>query len=161
MSIKYYGHNIKNLPFILVTNSITAVMNATKGVNTFTQGDIFEVDLKEITYPLAHLSYNTANFDTGTLTYSYQLIVMDLVSKNERNEDQVLSDTLNTIGDIISTLRNSDAVPLIEDYRNSFRLQDSISCEPFTERFDNEVTGWAANFSIEVEFDASACDGYV
>ncbi|QDP67579.1 MAG: hypothetical protein GOVbin568_18 [Prokaryotic dsDNA virus sp.] len=161
MSIKYQGHNIKNLPFSTVTRSITSIMSSAKGVNTFTQGDIFEVDLKEITYPLAHLSYSSANFDTGTLTYSFQLLVMDLVSKNERNEDQVLSDTLNTIGDIISTLRNSNAVSTIEDYRNSFRLQDSISCEPFTERFDNEVTGWSANFTIEVEFDASACDGYV
>jgi len=159
--IFYNGHNIKNLPFTAVTRTITSIMSAAKGVNTFTQGDVFEVDLKEITYPLAHLSYNTANFDTGTLTYSFQLIVMDLVSKDERNEDQVLSDTLNTIGDIISTLRNSDANSIIEDYRNTFRLQDSISCEPFTERFDNEVTGWAADFTVQVEFDASACDGYV
>ena len=159
--IEHAGYNLPFLPFKLVTRIITSAMSGAVGVETFTQGDIFEIDLTETTYPLAHLAYDNASFDTSTLTYNFQLIVMDLVSKDESNEDYVLNDTLLTIGSIIATLRNSDNVTGVADYRNSFRIQDNVTCEPFTERFDNEVTGWAANFSVQVEFDANACDGYI
>jgi hypothetical protein len=129
-------------------------------VNTITVGDIFEVDLTEVTYPLMHVATNNASFDTHNLTYNFQVIVMDLVSKDESNEEYVLADSLQTIGDIISFIRNSTiGLPNLDDFRNNVRIQDNITCEPFTERFDNEVTGWTADLSIEVVFESSACDG--
>ena len=38
-------------------------------------------------------------------------------------------------------------------------MNDNVSCSPFTERFDNEVSGWVADISITVTFNASACAG--
>ena len=108
-----------------------------------------------------HVSTETAAYDTGNLVYNFQIIVMDLVDKDEANEDDVLSDTLEIIGDVISRIRHSALDADVDDFRNTIRLQDSISCEPFTERFDNEVTGWTASVSIEVEFNAGACTGLV
>ena len=151
---------LKNLPFKLSEKLITDILSAHSNINTFSTGDIFEVEMKEVTYPLAHLSIESASYDTGTLTYSFQLIVMDLVSKDESNESYVLSSTLETIGDVLSKLKNAD-ITTITDSRNHFRIQDNVTCEPFTERFDNEVAGWAADFEIETAFDFSACEGAV
>ena len=162
MAVFYNGYEIKNVTLKMLYEVFEEAFKLEPQLNTITFGDIFEVDLaKNSIYPIMHVSTDTASYDTGSLTYSFQIIVMDLVNKNENNEHDVLSDTLEVIGNIISHIRNSALVSEVDDFRNTIRLQDSISCEPFTERFDNEVTGWTANISIEVEFNASACAGQI
>ena len=162
MAVFYNGYEIKNVTLKMLYEVFQEAFTLEPQLNTITFGDIFEVDLaKNSIYPIMHVSTDTASYDTGSLTYSFQIIVMDLVNKDENNEHDVLSDMLEVIGNIISHIRNSALVSEVDDFRNTIRLQDSISCEPFTERFDNEVTGWTANISIEVEFNASACAGQI
>jgi len=124
-------------------------------------GDIFEIEINQTTlYPLAHLSIENANYSTHELTYNLRLYVMDLVQKDESNENDVLSDTMQTIGDYISKLKHSSTInSLTFDTEHDFRINDNISCEPFTERFDAEVSGWTANISITVSFNAGNCVG--
>ena len=154
------GIQIKNITLQMLYKIFEEIGSSHKQINTTTIGDIFEVDLVETTYPLFHVATDTVNFEQHTLTYSFQLIVMDLVSKDESNERDVLSDTLETIGDIISVLKNQTGnFERIRDFQTEVALSPSISCEPFTERFDNEVSGLTARVSIEVEFNASQCDG--
>ena len=162
MAVFYNGYEIKNVTLKMLYEVFEEAFKLEPQLNTITFGDIFEVDLaKNSIYPIMHVSTDTASYDTGSLTYSFQIIVMDLVNKDENNEHDVLSDMLEVIGNIISHIRNSALVSEVDDFRNTIRLQDSISCEPFMERFDNEVTGWTANISIEVEFNASACAGQI
>lgn len=159
--LKRNGQEIKNITLGNLYE-VFRTIGTNVDVNTTTVGDIFEVDLVETTYPLMHVATNNAVYDTNNLTYNFQVIVMDLVSKDESNEEYVLADTLQTIGDVISYLRNTGTtLSNLDDFRNNIRVQDNISCEPFTERFDNEVTGWTADISIEVAFEASACVGNV
>jgi len=162
MSVFYKGFQLKNVTLRMLYDVFTDAFNAQGQLASISFGDIFEVDLTQSgKYPMMHVSTETAAYDTGNLVYNFQIIVMDLVSKDESNEDDVLSDTLEMIGDVISRIRNSALDADVDDFRNTIRLQDSISCEPFTERFDNEVTGWTASVNIEVEFNAGACTGLV
>tara|TARA_R110001583_G_scaffold35622_2_gene118317 strand:- start:81 stop:560 length:480 start_codon:yes stop_codon:yes gene_type:complete len=156
----YQGFNIKNITLENLYKKINSVLSNNVFVTTVTKGDIFEVDLTSVDYPLAHFGITSANYDTQTLQYVFQVIVMDLVSKDESNEENVLGDTLQVIGDLISQLKNEDDDDY-DDFRNDIRILDSVSCEPFTERFDNEVSGFTATITIEVNFDASACSGDV
>jgi len=156
--IEYQGYNIKNVTLENLYKLLKSVGSANTLIATTTVGDIFEVDLVETSYPLLHVGTSSASYGLNTLTYSFQLIVMDLVDKDEANEEEVLSDTLQIIGDILSAIRHTDDSDYT-DFRHIVRIDDNISCEPFTERFDNEVSGWTATISIEVDFDASACSG--
>ena len=81
---------------------------------------------------------------------------MNLVSKDEGNENDVLSDTLQVIGDFISQFKHSTS---FGDTEHDYRMNENVNCTPFTERFDNEVSGWSADISITVSFNASACSG--
>jgi hypothetical protein len=156
------GLEIKNVTLQMLYRIFEEIGSSHTQIQTTTIGDIFEIDLTETTYPLLHVSTATANFAQHTLTYNFQLIVMDLVSKDESNERDVLSDTLETIGDVISLLKNQTAsFERIPDFQTEVAISPSVSCEPFTERFDNEVSGWTASISIEVGFNASRCDGDV
>ena len=155
------GYTYKNVTLTNLYDAFKRAGQLIPQIADITIGDIFEVDLNETTYPLMHIATESATYDTGNLTYNFQIIVMDLVSKDESNEEQVLSDMLQVIGDVISHVKNSDLITTMTDYRNNVRIQENVTCEPFTERFDNEVTGWTANIGIEVFFDSSACTGSV
>lgn len=124
-------------------------------------GDIFEIDIDQNQlFPIAHLSIEGADYSTHELTYRFRLYVMDLVNKDQSNENDVLSDTLQFVGDYISQMKHGFSyLGISYDMENDFRLSDNISCEPFTERFDSQVTGWAANLNITVSFNAGACAG--
>jgi|TARA_R100001440_G_scaffold3260_1_gene8172 hypothetical protein len=161
MSIFYKGQEIKNVTLNMLYDLFRSVGSSNTIIQTTTIGDIFEVDLVETKYPLLHIGTETATYDTSSLTYTFQFIVMDLVKKDESNEEEVLSDMLQVIGDVLSVLLNSDFDDDFLDFRQVIQIQQNITCEPFTERFDNEVTGWTAGINIVVEFNASACSGYV
>lgn len=137
-------------------------------------GDIFDLDIANTQlFPVAFLSLESANYKTNELEYNFRLYIMDLVSTQVAdtnqpqvsNENFVLSDTLQLVGDYISMLRYSHQTGLsnVDNYNGEydFRLSDNVSCEPFTERFDSMVTGWAANFTITVSFNRGVCTGLI
>jgi len=92
-----------------------------KQIATTTTGDIYDIDLaKNTLFPLFHI--NPVNVTTGqsTLTYNFQLFVMDLVSQkkdwteeniqsadNLSNEQEVLSSCLQICVDVIGMMRHS------------------------------------------------------
>ena len=161
MGIYYKGAELKNATLEQLYNLFRDIGTQHLFIKTTTIGDIFEVDLVETTYPLMHVSTNTATFTSGQIEHSFQIVVMDLVNKDENNEEEVLSDMLQIIGDVLSVLLNSDFDTNYTDFRHEIRIQENITCEPFTERFDNEVTGWTADVNIVVQFAADACTPYV
>ena len=92
------GIQQKNVTLSNIIKLYEDIADANEYIQDFTFGDIFEIDLKETNYALAHLSIENANYTTHELTYSFSLYVMDLVSTDEGNENDVLSDTLQVIG---------------------------------------------------------------
>ena len=42
-------------------------------------------------------------------------------------------------------------------YREEFELLGDASCEPFTERFENMLAGWAVTFTINTKTDMTIC----
>tara|TARA_R100000781_G_scaffold110917_1_gene76679 strand:- start:369 stop:899 length:531 start_codon:yes stop_codon:yes gene_type:complete len=144
-----------------------------KQIHTTTTGDLYDIDLSKNTlFPLFHI--NPVNVTTGqsTLTYNFQLFVMDLVSQkkdwteaniqsadNLSNEQEVLSSCLQVCVDIISMMRHSKwqgAGELDIDDAVYFTEGD-FTIEPFTDRFDNLLTGWTFNIGILVQNDFQSC----
>ncbi len=150
------GQFQKNITLINIIKLYEEIAEANTYIKTFTFGDIFEIDLNDTAYALSHLSIENANYTQHELSYSFKLYIMDLVSKDESNEEDVLSDTLQVIGDFISQFKHST---LYGDMENDYRFSENVNCTPFTERFDNEVSGWVADINITVSFNASACTG--
>tara|TARA_R110002126_G_scaffold9566_4_gene43098 strand:+ start:348 stop:842 length:495 start_codon:yes stop_codon:yes gene_type:complete len=130
-------------------------------ISTTTSGDIFDIDLmKNTLYPLMHI--NPVNVTTGTvgLTYNFQIFIMDLVDTDNANEEEVYSDTLQTCIDIISIFRNSKWQAQLTLNINApvYYTEGDYTIEPFTERFDQEVTGWVFTIGILVENNFQSCN---
>tara|TARA_R100001244_G_scaffold99021_1_gene73899 strand:- start:20 stop:514 length:495 start_codon:yes stop_codon:yes gene_type:complete len=130
-------------------------------ISTTTTGDIYDIDLEKNTlYPLMHI--NPINVTTGSfgVTYNFQIFVMDLVDNDNANEQDVYNDVLQTCIDIISIFRNSKWQSQLTLDINApvYFTEGDYTLEPFTERFDQDVTGWVFQIGIVVANDFQSCD---
>ena len=141
-------------------------------INTTTTGDIWDIDMNETLFPLFHI--NPVNVTTGqsSLTYNFQLFIMDAVSKREdwteanfqsadnlSNEQEVASSCLQVCVDIIGMFRHSKWQGAGElDIDDPVYFTDGeYTLEPFQERFDNLLTGWVFQVGIVVQNDFQTC----
>ena len=129
-------------------------------ISTTTVGDIFDNDLEKNTkYPLMHI--NPVNVTTGRvgLTYNFQIFIMDMVDTDDANEQDVYNDVLQTCIDIISIFRNSkwQAQLTLDINAPVYFTEGDYTLEPFTERFDNELTGWVFTIAVTTRNNFDAC----
>ena len=145
-----------------------------KQINTTTTGDIWRIDMGNTLFPLFHI--NAVNVTTGlsSLTYNFQLFVMDAVTEKENwteanfqsadylsNEQEVASSCLQICTDIIGMFRHSkwQSADLTTTDINEpvYFTAGEYTLEPFQERFDNLLTGWVFTIGIVVENDFQTC----
>ena len=132
-----------------------------KQISTTTVGDIFDIDLEKNTkYPLMHI--NPVNVVTARygLTYNFQIFVMDLVEPDNSNEQQVYSTVLQICVDLISIFRNSKYQAEDGNDINDpiYFTEGDYTLEPFTERFDQAVTGWVFQIGVTVDNSFQTCN---
>ena len=141
-------------------------------INTTTTGDIWDIDMNETLFPLFHI--NPVNVTTGqsSLTYNFQLFIMDAVSKREdwtevnfqsadnlSNEQEVASSCLQVCVDIIGMFRHSkwQGAGELDIDDPVYFTEGEYTLEPFQERFDNLLTGWVFQVGIVVQNDFQTC----
>jgi len=148
--------------FYNVTQKIKTALEAEPFINTVTFGDIFEIDLdKQTIYPLAHMIVNNASIAEETITLNMSVILMDIVdaSKSEttdkfignNNEQDVLNTQLAVASRLVNLLKRGSL------YTDLFQVVADVSCEPFTDRFENAVAGWTLSMDIIVANDMTVC----
>jgi len=93
---------------------------------------------------------NPGTVNGNRMSLSLSLLFMDLVHKDQRNELEVLSDTLQMGMDIVAQLR----APLYEDW---FIVGDSVTFEDFTERFNDEVAGYKIDLTLNLSEQFNLC----
>lgn len=104
-----------------------------------------------IVYPLMGCRLVSSNLNDKTITTSLNLYFCDLVHKDEDNETDVLTDM-----QLASVRLYSEFKKWLEDsYPATLNLSSALT--PFTEKWDDEVTGWEMNISIDQFFDDSTC----
>jgi len=148
--------------FYTVTQKIKDQLLADADVNTVTSGDIARVDLaKQSIYPISHLMVNNVSNNDQVLTFSMSVLAMDVVnvSKEEttdifrgnNNEQDILNTQLVVLNKLVQLLRGGGL------HQEKYQLQGTPSFEPFYDRFENEVAGWALSFEIIVPNEVEIC----
>jgi len=131
--------------------------------NTVSFGSIDDVDLnKQTIFPLSHITVNNTTVGTKTLTFNISILSMDIVdiSKEEvtdlfignDNEQDVLNTQLALQTRVINKLQRGDL------YTDLYQVEGDVNCEPFVDRFENKLAGWAATFDVVVQNDMTICD---
>jgi hypothetical protein len=77
--------------------------------------------------------------------------VTDIFVGND-NEQDVLNTQLALQTRVINILQRGDL------YTDLYQVQGDVTCEPFVDRFENKLAGWAATFDVVVQNDMTICD---
>lgn len=129
-------------------------------INHFGYGDLWEILEKNsdtpINYALMWVVIGNATKGSKDLSLSFTIIVADLVDKDEANELEVLSDTLLICNDIIAEVK-ALADTASEDIYFDSNEDGTINLTPFTERFDDELSGWSFDINIRIPYANNAC----
>lgn len=126
-----------------------------KQINSFCFGDESET-LSSITpnYPMLEAILEGSAYDKGKITRRYNIIVSDLVNKDESNETHVLSDIEQVCFDLINYLKQVANTGLL----GNFNVSENITLTDFTQRSNDEHAGFFFELSITSYIDNSACN---
>ena len=144
--------------FYQVTDTIKNQLLADVNVKTVTSGDITRIDLsKQTIFPLAHLIVNNVTNEDNVLRFSLSVLAMDIVDiskeavvdifRGNNNEQDILNTQLAVLNKLVQVLRGGDL------HQNKYQLDGSPSFEPFYDRFENEMAGWALTFDVIINND--------
>ncbi len=135
-------------------------------INSFHSGFMDEVDINKLgatDYVILYAEPGTATVDKGVMTYTFTIYVLDMINdavgdapNNERlGRLDTLSENLQILQDVINEFhQNLYSTSWVDD---EVILNLPISCEPFTARFDNLLTGWSATLSMQVNNKNNLC----
>jgi hypothetical protein len=105
-------------------------------------------------YPLMYVIPQGAQTNGRQTVYTFNILMMDILNtKNFDNEIDVWSDTLDILKDVVSQLKYS----LDECYTN-WDLQYPIDFLPFSESYDDYVSGWNASIKLVIPDAIDRCD---
>lgn len=145
--------------FYDLIETINEELNSNDFVNTVTFGNIMDVDLaKQSIFPLSHVNIQDATFSDHTITFSMQVIAMDIVDESKEdkfdddskpyqgldNKQDVLNTQLTVINRLQSKLRRGD---LNDD---NYVLDSDATATMFEDRFENLMAGWALSLTISI-----------
>ena len=132
-----------------------------KQIENFGNGDLWEIvehnQLTDFNYPLFWVADQPANLGDGTFTWNFNVMAMDLVNKDESNENDVKSDMCQVLLDCVSYFEQKTATSNNVDWLK-VNLVRSGTLTSFTERFSDELTGWGMNIGFRLPFSYNNCD---
>ena len=148
--------------FYQVTETIKEALLSDVNVNTVTTGDITRIDLgKQTMFPLSHLVINNVGNEDTVLRFSLSVLAMDIVdiSKEEvidifvgnNNEQDVLNTQLAVLNKLVQVLRGGSL------HQDLYQLDGTPNFEPFYDRFENEVAGWALTLDVLIPNEIDIC----
>tara|TARA_S200002703_G_C3797568_1_gene246322 strand:- start:2787 stop:3260 length:474 start_codon:yes stop_codon:yes gene_type:complete len=148
--------------FYQITKTIKDQLLDDVNVNTVTTGDITDIDLaKQTMYPLSHVIVNNVTLEENVYRFNISVLAMDIVDqskeattdifKGNNNEQDVLNTQLVVLNKLIQVLRMGTL------YQNKYQLDGDPTCEPFYDRFENQVAGWACTFDVLIQNDINIC----
>lgn len=148
--------------FYDLTDKIKDTLKAEPFVNTVTYGSLDDIDLnKQTIFPLSHIIVNSAAINTSTVSFNISVLSMDIVDESKlettddfvgnNNEQDVLNTQLAVQNRLLALLQRGNL------YSDKFQVEGEVTCEPFVDRFENKLAGWAATFDVIVQNDMTVC----
>ena len=173
---------VRNKTYNNVLNTLLEMAESHYQIHTTSVGDIWSIDLaKQTKFPLLHLNPTTVTTGDSTLTYNFQIFIMDMVDEKANwtmnsdavgadfhklyktlgNEQDGFNETLQICTDFIGMLRHSvqQSLDEVNDIDAPvYFTDDQFTIEPFQERFDSLCCGWVFNLGVLVQNDFQTCE---
>ena len=127
-------------------------------IKSFSFGSPDDVDLAKFTeFPLMHLVYTGATYDSGTKTYNIEVYILDVpADKTDKVERQreVVSDAEQCAEDIIADIRmGGNIFTFAQDYEVV-----NATTTPLEEETKNVLSGVLLDLSVAIPYEWDACN---
>ena len=138
-----------------IATKIYNEINNNQLVNQVTKGDLSDVlNNKQNMFPLCHIMINNATLSNQVLNFNVSIICMDLVDFRKdstntlyvgnNNEDDVMNTTLTILNRVYESMYRGELKDLYD-------ILSDATCEPFFDKFSENVAGWTMTFDISTE----------
>ena len=122
-------------------------------IERFGFGELSDIDVagpNDVDYPLMWVVPQGADFDEQTLIYTLRVIIMDIDDTDDSKRNEIMSDTLRTLIDVVKIFKNDDTY--------DWNITDMTNAVPFSQRFVDYTTGWFADIRIITDLDNNPCN---
>ena len=141
-------------------DTLVCLLESHKQIESVTTGDIWDIDLEKNTkYPLAHVNIGNIDLAMSQKSFNFQVFIMDI--SDEDNQQYVLNDTMQIMSDLIALLKHGENTYTYNAQHGEeprYFIDDNFTFEPFTERFDNTVSGFVCDIAVIIESVLDSCD---
>jgi hypothetical protein len=143
------------MSYFKILDTLRAQLQATNLISTITDGQISDIDLaKQTIFPLAHIIINSASIEGKMQRFSVTVLAMDILDSKEKYdlEPSIMNAMLQALNRVHDIMKRGDLNP---DY---IMMDGDATLEPFTDRFENKLAGWAMTFDVIMPSDMTICD---
>ena len=143
------------MSYYKLLDTLKAQLNATNLISTVTDGQISDVDLaKQTLFPLAHIIVNQATIEGKLQRFNVTILAMDILDGKEKYdvEPSIMNAMLQALNRVYEVMTRGDLNP---DY---IMIDGTPNLEPFTDRFENKLAGWAMTFDVIMMSEMTVCD---
>jgi len=134
-----------------IINSFKTFFKSHPQISTFYSGQEWNFQTMNNIYPAVIISPDITNIENGRFLYSFNIIIIDILSNDLDNQDEIFSDLAQICADIITEFEDNR-----EKY--GFSLERPSNITPITEKLDDNVCGWILKINIQVPFFANDCN---
>lgn len=135
-----------------IIKEIETIALANPFIKRFGAGEISDIETDGPTsalYPICWVVPQQTEIGENDMIYTLRVLVFDIDDTDDSKQQEILSDTLQTLTDIIKKFRN---------YNDQYTLDGRPLCMPFTHRFVDYNTGWYTDLRIITEFANNPCE---
>lgn len=120
-----------------------------KQINDFGKGSISRINGEyELKHPTLWVDIQPSTVQKNVVVMNFNVYIMDLVDQADFAEEDIHSDTMFIMQDIIVLLKKKRLIS--ENY--------DIPITPFHHKFNDRVAGWIGVFSVRVPYNYGECD---
>lgn len=143
------------MSYYKLLDTLKAQLNATNLISTVTDGQISDIDLaKQTLFPLAHIIVNSATIEGKLQRFNVTILAMDILDGKEKYdvEPSIMNAMLQSLNRVYEIMTRGDLNP---DY---IMIDGTPTLEPFTDRFENKLAGWAMTFDVVMMSEMTVCN---
>ena len=143
------------MSYYKLLDTLKVQLNATNLISTVTDGQISDVDLaKQTLFPLAHIIVNSATIEGKLQRFNVSILAMDILDGKEKYdvEPSIMNAMLQALNRVYEVMTRGDLNP---DY---IMIEGAPTLEPFTDRFENKLAGWAMTFDVTMMSEMTVCN---
>jgi hypothetical protein len=166
MAAIIHNSGVNNTLYYNILDYFKTIMDNHPSLAHVSQGPGSDFDTREFPmYPVGNVDIQIANFTNNTTEYEIQLIIADKIkNKNNESEPTTNEQTVAFFGvdDVVDIHANTlailnDLTSYTQRSVDGFEINNTITNESFTERFNNGLAGWVSTFTLITHNDRPRC----